>query len=95
MISCDTINEDPEKQEQLLAGLKEALQDKQESTDGFVYAFQGTDDMIRRLTTFILYQRTNLPYFKFELTIKDAGTHVYLKITGGEGAKDVEREMQL
>jgi hypothetical protein len=77
-----------ERKNTVITGIKLAITDKQEVQDGFVYTFAGTDQMLDQLLEFIKAERVCCPFFKFELTIKDPGGPVWLKITGPEGAKD-------
>jgi hypothetical protein len=71
-----------------MKALKTICIEKQEVQDGFVYTFPGTNEVLEQLFSVILYQRNNLPLFKFELTVQDVNSHIRLRATGPEGAKD-------
>ena len=68
--------------------LKEALNDKQEVKDGYAYTFSGSEHILNEICTFIQFARTNFPFLKFEMTAQDLKSHIRLKITGPDGAKE-------
>lgn len=69
--------------------LKESVKEIQELPDG--YAFRLPDDTKTILATaeFITYEKLCCPFFKFNLEVESDSKSMWLKLTGGEGAKQL------
>lgn len=95
VIACKlTSPELRERKEKVLAALKLKILDKLEFKDGYKYKFEGTDQVIDELITFIKTERICCDFFTFNFSIDD--DIVWLSITGPEGAKEfVKVEMDL
>lgn len=83
-----------ERKEKVIASLKVKVLDKQELKDGYKYKFEGSDQVIDELITFIKTERLCCDFFTFNFSIAD--DIVWLSITGPEGAKEfIKMEMDL
>ena len=61
--------------------------------DGYQFAFPGDADYVRRLTEFVLAERSCWPFFLFELVFEPGGGEIMLRATGPEGTKQFMREV--
>jgi hypothetical protein len=95
VIACKlTSPELRERKEKVLAVLKLKILGKQELKDGYKYKFEGSDQVIDELITFIKTERICCDFFAFNFSIAD--DIVWLSITGPEGAKEfIKAEMDL
>ena len=83
-----------ERKEKVIALLKMKVLDKQELENGYKYKFEGSDQVIDELITFIKTERLCCDFFTFNFLIED--DIAWLTITGPEGAKEfVKTEMDL
>jgi hypothetical protein len=83
----------PELQERkatVIAGLKKLVVSRKELTNGYGYEFEGTDEILDQLNTFIKTERMCCDFFIFQLTIED--NRAFLNITGPKGAKEFLKE---
>jgi hypothetical protein len=74
------------RKKEVIAKLKEQIQEKKELPNGFSYQFNGTDEMLDTLIAFIKSERQCCTFFNFNLLLNKEAT-VWLEITGDDGAK--------
>ena len=70
----------------VIAELKALILHKKDLSNGYRYEFEGTDDNLDRLNTFIKTERMCCDFFAFQLTVEES--KALLSITGPEGAKE-------
>jgi hypothetical protein len=81
----------PELQERkgtVVAELKKLMLEKKETSNGFLYKFEGSDNLLDLLTSFIKTERLCCEFFEFGLTVAGNGSHIWLQLSGPEGTKD-------
>jgi hypothetical protein len=71
--------------------LSTAFQERQALADG--YALRYTADEYAELVAFIANERLCCPFFRFTLEVSPAQGPIWLRITGGEGAKELFRSL--
>lgn len=71
----------------IIAELKNAIREREETEHGVKYAFEGTDKMIDLVTSFIKTERLCCDFFDFRLSVGDAHAWIWLELSGPEGAK--------
>lgn len=74
----------------VIAELKALVIKRTELANGFSYEFNGTDDILDKLNTFIKTERMCCDFFTFQLTVEDA--KAMLNITGPAGVKEFLKE---
>lgn len=74
----------------VIAELKTLVRNKKELSDGYSYEFEGTDDNLDNLNTFIKTERMCCDFFTFQLTVEE--DKAVLNITGPKGAKEFLKE---
>jgi hypothetical protein len=74
----------------VIAELKALVLSRKELTDGYGYEFEGADDILDKLNTFIKTERMCCDFFTFQLTIEES--KAILNITGPEGTKEFLKE---
>jgi hypothetical protein len=74
----------------VIAELKALVLTRKELTNGFGYEFEGTDEILDKLNTFIKTERMCCDFFTFQLTVEE--NRALLNITGPEGAKEFLKE---
>lgn len=78
----------------VIAELKALVLTRKELTNGYAYEFEGTDEILDKLNTFIKTERMCCDFFTFQLTIEE--NKALLNITGSEGAKEfLKQEVDL
>ncbi|MBI2284009.1 MAG: hypothetical protein HYU71_09890 [Bacteroidetes bacterium] len=88
-LSCKlTTPELQKRKETVIESLKQKVLDKKELTNGYVYKFSGTDEVLDELTEFIKTERLCCEFFTFGLSISGDKSEVWLELTGMDGAKD-------
>ena len=89
MLACNlTTPELNRRKAEVLDNLKKRILAKKELLNGFSYQFNGTDDMLDELSSFIKTERQCCSFFDFGLQISGDGSYCWLTITGPEGAKE-------
>jgi hypothetical protein len=71
----------------VIAPLKQRVRERVESADGVSYKFNGDDETIDLLTSFIKTERVYCDFFAFTLTVRDEDSFIWLKLSGPEGNK--------
>lgn len=74
----------------VIAELKALVVAREELSNGYGYEFEGTDDILDKLNTFIKTERMCCDFFTFRLTVEE--NKALLNITGPEGAKEFLKE---
>ena len=74
----------------VIAQLKALVVIKKELSNGYSYEFEGTDDNLDKLNTFIKAERLCCDFFTFQLTVEE--NKARLNITGPAGAKEFLKE---
>jgi hypothetical protein len=74
----------------VIAELKALVITRQETADGYVFAFQADDQTLDKLVDFIKTERQCCDFFTFQLTIEE--NNASLNISGPEGAKEFLKE---
>ena len=74
----------------VIAELNALVLNRKELTNGYAYEFDGTDEALDKLNTFIKTERMCCDFFTFQLTVDD--NKASLNITGPEGAKEFLKE---
>jgi hypothetical protein len=72
----------------VVAPLFARAQSKQETSDGYRFAFPAAAEGVRELVEFILSERDCCPFFTFELAFPSPHESVWLTLRGGEGVKE-------
>jgi hypothetical protein len=95
VIACKLTRSELQKRKaEVIEKLKSKILDKQELTDGYKYKFNGTDQILDEITSFIKSERLCCDFFSFALSVSD--DIIWLTISGPDGAKDfVKTEMNL
>src|SRR5690349_2327398 len=90
-VTCKlTTKELQERKATVIAELKSLVVSRKELSDGYSFEFNGTDEILDRLNSFIKTERMCCDFFTFQLTVE--GEKAVLNITGGEGAKEFLKE---
>ena len=77
------------RKQTILTELKQLVIESKETASGYEYKFNGDDDTLDKLTSFIKTERQCCDFFTFGLTIGSAFTTLH--ISGHEGAKEFIR----
>jgi hypothetical protein len=86
-ISCKlTTPELQERKTTVIAELKALVLERKELSNGIGLKFNGSDEILDKINTFIKTERMCCEFFTFQLTIEDGLAS--LNITGPEGAKE-------
>ncbi|WP_119080903.1 Zn-dependent oxidoreductase [Chitinophaga alhagiae] len=85
-----------ERKATVLASLKKKILSRQELDSGYRYNFQGHDEVLDELVSFIKSERQCCDFFEFRLAVAGDGSEASLEITGPDGAKAfIETELGL
>ena len=74
------------RKELVLAALKELVIERKELSNGYSYKFDGTDEMLDSITSFIKTERQCCDFFNFKLLVNNS--FILLEISGAGGAKE-------
>jgi len=78
----------------VIAELKVLVLTKKDLSNGYRYEFEGSDENLDKLNTFIKTERMCCDFFTFQLTVEE--NTAFLNITGPKGAKEfLEEEIDL
>lgn len=79
------------REEHLLTApeLFQTVQEVQELTNGYAFRFLNEPGKFMAIAKYIENERWCCPFFQFELEIKPNGGALWLRLTGGEGVKDL------
>ncbi|MEO6721393.1 MAG: hypothetical protein ABIN67_13575 [Ferruginibacter sp.] len=97
IVSCKLTSRELQKYKtEVIAGLKANILERRELDNGYQYSFNGSDEMIDNITSFIKAERACCSFFTFNLLIEDDSTNILLEITGPDSAKKfINQEMDL
>ena len=97
VVACKLTSPEMQKRKQeVLSVLKAKVLDKEELKEGYKFKFEGTDQLLDELISFIKSERICCDFFTFDLSVSDSRNNIWLSITGPNGAKDfVKLEMGL
>jgi len=76
-----------QRKKTVVAELKNVLLEKIELENGFSYKFNGSDEMLDILNSFIKTERLCCDFFVFNLKISSHDSFAWLELTGPEGVK--------
>ena len=95
-VSCKlTSPELQHRKKTVIANLQKQVLERKELTDGYAYRFEGTDQILDELTTFIKMERMCCDFFDFKLSLNNDRS-VWLELTGPAGTKDfIDVEIEL
>ena len=83
------------RKEEVIEKLKQLVLEKKELPDGYAYKFNGTDDMLDSIMTFIKSERTCCAFFNFNVLISN-DSFVWLELSGAEAAKEfIKTELEM
>ena len=90
-LSCKLTTPELQKRKAtIIAELKVIVISREELSDGYRYAFKGTDGILDKLNEFIKTERMCCDFFTFRLTVEKE--QALLDITGPAGAKEFLKE---
>jgi hypothetical protein len=93
IVACKLTHPEFQKRKQeILGGLRAQVLERHELTNGYKYKFAGTDELLDNVIAFIKSERVCCEFFTFNLSIADNKTHIWLSITGPDGAQDLIHE---
>lgn len=91
-LSCKlTSPELQQRKASVIAGLKKKLLSRKELKNGYLYRFEGSDEILDELLQFIKTERACSDFFVFNLSISGDKSEAFLEISGPEGVKDFIR----
>src|SRR5262249_44872454 len=70
-------------------GLFAAVQAVQSLPDGYAFRLPTTSAMVRQVAEFIANERLCCPFFNFALDVEPNAGPIWLRLTGGEGVKEL------
>jgi hypothetical protein len=73
---------------EVLATIHKALLKSRELSNGYLYRFSDSNQMLDQLLDFIKSERQCCEFFSFTLTIDDEDSSIWLELTGPEGVKE-------
>jgi hypothetical protein len=77
-----------ERKATIIANLQKEMIEKKELTNGYAFKFNGRDEMVDELSSFIKTERECCSFFNFNLSVAGNKSTAWLELTGPEGAKD-------
>jgi hypothetical protein len=88
-LSCKlTTTELQQRKKTVIAELRNLVIEKIETENGFKYKFDGSDNVLDKLTEFIKTERLCCDFFVFNLTTSSDAKFTWLELSGPEGTKD-------
>lgn len=88
-LSCKlTIPELRQRKETVIASLKTKIVSRKALSNGYVYHFAGTDEVVDELISFIKTERQCCDFFVFNLSISGDKSEARMEIIGPKGAKE-------
>lgn len=75
------------RKEEVIAVLKQKVLERKELADGYNYSFDGSDDMLDTIASFIKSERLCCPFFEFKMVVSPNNA-ISLEISGPEGVKE-------
>jgi hypothetical protein len=90
-VGCSLCGDQLSARIQVVASVFARSEEYRELPDGYEFRFPGTTEWARSLTEFISGERNCCTFFKFELVFEPTQGPVWLRFSGGEGAKEFIR----
>src|SRR5919109_489814 len=91
-LACDLTAIPPSDREEHIVSapqLFQTVQDVQELPNGYAFRFLNEPGKFMAIAKYIENERLCCPFFSFELEIKPNGGALWLRLTGGEGVKEL------
>jgi len=83
------------RKDEVIARLKEQVLEKKELNNGYAYRFDGTDELLDSLMSFVKSERACCAFFGFSISVTDEQI-AWLEITGPAGAKEfIKTELEM
>lgn len=83
------------RKEEVIAVLKQKVLERIELADGYSYRFDGSDEMLDTITSFIKSERMCCAFFEFKMTVS-ANNTILLEISGPAGVKEfITNELEM
>lgn len=79
------------RQQEIVERLFHGIEQIAELEDGFAFRFSGTDEWASALLEFIRFERRCCAFFLFELAFEPSQGPIWLRLRGGEAAKEFVR----
>jgi hypothetical protein len=84
-----------ERKEQVILLLKKQVFEKKELPDGYSYRFDGTDEMLESVVSFVKTERQCCDFFNFKISVTN-DSFIWLEISGSpEAKKFIEAEIEM
>lgn len=90
LIACNLTGDEQVRRHEAVRGLLDSSRLVGEIENGYEFAFPEDADWARRLTEFIVAERSCCPFFAFELAFGTDG--ILLRVRGPRGTKEFIRE---
>lgn len=90
-IACDMTALDAaqrERQKLLMKRLRASVEEAHALPDGYAFRLPADPETILFAAEFISIERLCCPFLTFQLEVGPAGTRLWLRLTGGAGAKE-------
>jgi len=81
--------EKAEKKELLKTEIFSQVTKVEEVNNGYILNFEDKDDILLKLTDYLMIEKECCPFFIFDLNIKPNSNGISLKISGQDGAKEM------
>jgi hypothetical protein len=94
-IVCDQSSWTPSQQKRygdLREKLHAAVRETRELPNGYEFRFPGEESLCLAAAEFIMLERQCCPFFNFVIEMESGEGHLFLRLTGDEGAKQLLRE---
>ena len=92
-LACRLPDEEQNRQwEDVASEVYAAVEKTKELEDGYAFQFPSSDEWVRTLTEYVLYERGCCPFVQFELALEPEGGATWLRMRGGEDVKRFVRE---
>ena len=79
-----------------LAEFRKCIVETKEIQNGFLYTFEGSDQMLNLLLEFIKTERQCCDFFQFHLTAGNGSRELQIALSGPEGVKEfIKKELGL
>src|SRR5919109_3132056 len=91
-LACDLTAIPPSDREEHIVSapqLFQTVQDVQELPNGYAFRFLNEPGKFMAIANYIENERLCCSFFNFELEVKPNGGALWLRLTGGEGVKDL------
>jgi hypothetical protein len=88
-VICCTLNPSQmQERKNILQKLHCLVKEKMEVENGYLFRFDGSNDIINQIVDIIKLERQCCSFLNFNITIEKETAPVFLKITGPQGTKD-------